>query len=500
MDKPNILIVLRGGLGGFVQYRINFLNLISSYPEYEYYFYIPSDRKFYFQDKIPKNRLFIYDFIIKPEIKATEIKGKLINNNDLFERKFFLGICAGGEFMNIDGQFGIENITLTEFIVKECCQAYINLGSNTGASFIDKAEKYNKKKRLIICSNLDSKVLQKIKDINECFFKESAIRSIRCHNFDFSSFNISEDLINLIKKWKKNSKIIAINPYTSDILKDYSLAKAFELKNNLATIHNKIILIGETSSLINDDYCLIEADNQSLILKNTSLKAIEIYLRRILPRKYKVLELKYIIFHYRNFSNLCPSRFDVIYNNAINNFTIEVRCEPIKDALGKSINFFYRYVQKKVNLKKRIPEDINNRDENDLKDIIFNTIRNDNINIIKFLNHSQKSNLDNLKQDNFINRLNLHEYIYLINQLDLLISCDSSGLWYAHLGEIPSIGLFLPNHYYKMRYPESNSYPYRDFSRDAASRSIVSPVNNMNSINVDSIYKIAKKFSILNNR
>jgi len=87
-----------------------------------------------------------------------------------------------------------------------------------------------------------------------------------------------------------------------------------------------------------------------------------------------------------------------------------------------------------------------------------------------------------------INRLNLKEFIYLINRLDLLITGDTAALHFAKLGKIDSIGLFLPNHYYKMKFPQSDYLPYKDIDTELIDEnSIIADKNNMKSIRINDI-------------
>ena len=482
--KKNILIVLRGGIGGFVNYRRHFSNLLKLSKNYNFYFFIPKERKLFFENKISPKFLYFYsDFEIKDKYDSDKLKKYFIKNYpDLFNKNFFLGLSKGGEILNIYNSNKISEISLPRFLVGSFCRAFIDLGTNTADEFTDIREKNPK----IEFSQGQNKKISEYEQTFSLFLESLQITNN--DNFDFANFGLNANFLNFVNKIKKGKRLIAINPFTSDILKDYPLKRFLILRENLSkNAHNKVILVGQTGHLVQPDYKFIQNENYLPFKYNKSLFFLFRYIKSVLPEKYKNFKLKNIIIKYSGYSQLLPSRFDIIYEKNPYCFTFVIK---LKDGASPYL-IDIAYHDFKLNYKKGIPETLKLKEKDILISIINQFWRKDNLNLLNFLNkdYSLKNHItEDLVGLNLINRLNLKEFIYLINRLDLLITGDTAALHFAKLGKIDSIGLFLPNHYYKMKFPQSDYLPYKDIDTELIDEnSIIADKNNMKSIRINDI-------------
>jgi ADP-heptose:LPS heptosyltransferase len=403
--------------------------------------------------------------------------------SNLFSKNFFLGLSVGGELLNIHASNKIDKISLPRFLVSNFCRAFVDFGTNTADEFIYINKKRNHK---IEFSQEQNKKIFGYEEAFNLFLKNLKITNN--DNFDFANFGLNTNFLNFVKEIKKGKKIIAINPFTSDVLKDYSLKKfLFLRKKLLKNTHNKVILIGQTGHLVCPEYKFIQNENYLPFKQNKTLFFLFKYLKFVLPKKYKNFELKNIIVKYSGYSNLLPSRLDIIYEKNPHCFTFVIKLKD--DASPYLIDIAYHNF--KLNHKKMIPEILNLKERSILLSIINQFRKKDNLNILNFLNKNYilKNHIpEDFTTLNLVNRLNLKEFIYLINQLNLLITGDTAGLHFAKLGKINSIGLFLPNHYYKMRFPQSDYFPYQDIDPTLIDKnSIIAKKNNMKSIRLNNI-------------
>ncbi|MDD5066362.1 MAG: hypothetical protein PHF84_04885, partial [bacterium] len=311
--KKNILVVLRCGIGSFAGFRHQFLNLLKTARDYNFYFFLPKDRSFFFDDKVPSRFIYTYDFNILDQYDSAGLKKYFTEGYpDLFNKDFFIGLNCGGEILNIYSMNKVSRITLSQFLVSTFCPAFIDFDTSV---YYDSNDPESIKQYTIEFSRErdQNRIRSEYRKFQSLLKKNQRSGITRESNFDFSGFNLSSIFLDFVKQITKNKKLIALNPFTSTILKDYPLRKFLALRERLLKNDYKVILIGQTGDVVSPDYQMLRGDNYLPAGYNSSLSFVFQYFKSVLPKKHGDFTLKNIIIKYSSYSDLRPLHFYVVY-------------------------------------------------------------------------------------------------------------------------------------------------------------------------------------------